>query len=239
MSNATPHFTPGNLHNNNPTNEPGEANGNYNHHWQQQLQRANESRQGAQHPHRHCKKAEAVRLLHKLSNEAEDEEKPEEGKEERNRASVSDVVRRQDWDALDLSGQGLKCISLPIFTQFLFLRKLFLDHNSLHRIDPAIGKLRLLSHLDISENQLTEIPPEIGMLVNLKCLLLFDNQLTALPTEIGHLFKLDFLGIDGNPWGQDYKAHFMDHGTKGLITCFRDVYLGEFCKALIFVTAFH
>ena len=168
-----------------------------------------------------------MRLLNKAGHEGEEEDKTEEGKEERNRASATDIIRRQDWDALDFSGQGLKAITRPIFTQFLFLRKLFIDHNLLNRLDPAIGQLRFLNQLDISGNNISELPPEIGMLVNLKSLLMFDNQLTTLPTEIGHLFKLDVLGIEGNPWSQDYKGHIMEHGTKSLITYLRDVFLGK------------
>ena len=213
-----------------------EVNGSFTQHWQQQIQFANESRQGAHHPHRHCKRTDAVRLLNKASEEGDEEDKAEEGKEERNRAPAKDLVRRQDWDALDFSGQGLKAMTTPIFAHFLFLRKLFLDHNMLSRLDPAIGHLRLLNHLDISGNNISQIPVEIGMLVNLKIFLMFDNQLTVLPTEIGHLFKLDVLGIEGNPWSQDYKGHITEHGTKSLIRYFRDLYLGKqrfwVCSAL-------
>ena len=191
------------------------------------MQFANDSRQGAPFPHRHCKKLDAVQLLNKVPDEANSEEIIEEGKEERNRATVTEVVRRQDWDALDFSGQGLKAISQPIFNQFGFLKKLYLDHNQLHRLDPAIGQLRLLNHLDISSNNIMEVPPEIGMLVNLKTLLMFDNQINGLPMEIGHLFRLELLGIEGNPLEPEYKEHISTHGTKALISTMRDQFLGE------------
>ncbi|KAL9637930.1 MAG: hypothetical protein Q9164_001883 [Protoblastenia rupestris] len=189
------------------------------------MQFANDSRQGAPFPHRHCKKLDAVQLLNKAPDEANSEETIEEGKEERNRATVTEVVRRQDWDALDFSGQGLKAISQPIFNQFGFLKKLYLDHNQLHRLDPAIGQLRLLNHLDISSNNIMEVPPEIGMLVNLKTLLMFDNQINGLPMEIGHLFRLELLGIEGNPLEPEYKEHISTHGTKALISTMRDQFL--------------
>lgn len=216
----------GNVSNGQHTNEQLEVNGNYAQHWQQQIQYANESRQGAQHPHRHCKGSDAVRLLSRASLESQIESKLEDSKEERNRASVTDVTRRQDWDALDFSGQGLKAISRPVFSQFTFLRKLYLDHNQLHRLDPAIGCLRLLTHLDVSGNNLAEVPPEIGMLVNLRCFLIFDNQITALPTEIGHLFRLEVLGIEGNPLAQDVKSHIVEHGTQSFIEFVREKLLG-------------
>ncbi|KAL9105115.1 MAG: hypothetical protein Q9163_000033 [Psora crenata] len=225
MTNSTPHFTQSNIHNGSHTDNQTGINGNYSQHWQQQIQFANDSRQGAHFPHRHCKKSDAVQLLNKVSDEANSEEILEEGKEERNRATVTEVVRRQDWDALDFSGQGLKAVSRPIFTQFTFLRKLFLDHNQLSRLDPAIGHLRLLNHLDISGNHIMEIPPEIGMLVNLKALLMFDNQISGLPMELGHLFRLEILGIDGNPLEPEYKEHISNHGTKALISMIRDQFL--------------
>ncbi|KAG8526914.1 uncharacterized protein KY384_008343 [Bacidia gigantensis] len=223
MSNATPHYS-NSLNHNNHTDEQLDMDDNYSQHWQQQVQVAAESRQSAQQPHRHCKERDAVRLLDRGAHEANDENKNDEGKEERNRASVTDVIRRQDWDALDFSGQGLKAIARPVFLQFTFLRRLFLDNNRLSRLDPAIGYLRLLSHLNVSGNQIAEIPPEIGMLVNLKDLQIFDNQLTSVPTEMGHLYKLEFLGLEGNPLDREIKTLLSEHGTKGLITLLRDVY---------------
>ena len=65
------------------------------------------------------------------------------------------------------------------------------------------------------------------MLVNLKTLLLFDNRLTHLPDEIGHLFKLDMLGITGNPWSPDYRTIMNTKGTKELITRLREEQLSE------------
>ena len=227
MPNPTPHFAPSGLHSGNHTEDQLGINGNHSQHWQQQLQVVNDSRQGAQFPHRHCKKSDGVQLLNKVPDESNNEESIEEGKEERNRATVTEVVRRQDWDALDFSGQGLKTISQPLFTQFMFLKKLFLDHNQLHRLDPAIGHLRLLIHLDISGNNIMEIPPEIGMLVNLKALLMFDNRINGLPMELGHLFRLEILGIEGNPLEPEYKEHISNQGTKALISMMRDQFLGE------------
>lgn len=232
VANPTPQYNPSGLHNSGHNNDSIDMNGNFSHYAQEQMQYANESRQGAQHPHRHCKKPEAARLLSKAVDENSDEQSSEDNKEERNRASMTDIVRRQDWDALDVSGQGLKAIAKPIFSQFRFLRKLFLDHNQIRRLDPAIGRLGLLTHLDLSGNIMTEVPPELGMLVNLKILLLFDNRLTHLPDEIGHLYKLDVLGIAGNPWNPDYRSLMNTKGTKELITRLREEQLGG-------ITRFH
>ena len=64
------------------------------------------------------------------------------------------------------------------------------------------------------------------MLVNLRCFLIFDNQITALPTEIGHLFRLEVLGIEGNPLAQDVKSHIVEHGTQSFIEFVREKLLG-------------
>ena len=221
LAHSTPQY-PHNINNGHQNYEQLDQNGNYTPHWQQQLQLFNESRQGLREPHRHCREHAAVRLLSKVGSEIHDEVRVEEGGEERNRASVTDVIRRQDWDALDFSGQGLKALSPPVFTQFTFLRRLFLDHNMLQRLDPAVGHLRVLSYLDISGNQITKIPPEIGMLVNLRTLLMFENHVSTFPTEIGHLYKLHMLGIKGNPIEPEIEAHIADHGTQSFIEHMRE-----------------
>ena len=154
---------------------------------------------------------------------APSEETPEEAAEERNRATTISENSRQDWNALDFSGQGMRALS-PMLFQYDFLSKLFLDHNRLTRLDPIIGQLRKLTHLDISNNQIMELPEEIGMLVNLKELLFFDNNIQTLPAQIGHLFKLEMLGIDGNPLEEDIREVIMHHGTKTLVTQFREDY---------------
>ena len=149
------------------------------------------------------------------------EEVNDEAEEERNRAVTVREVSRQDWDALDCSGQGMRAISTFIFA-YKFLKKLYLDHNRLSRLDPIVGHLRNLTHLDVSNNQIMELPEEIGMLVNLKELLVFDNELQTLPYEVGYLFKLETLGIDGNPLDDNLREHIVNSGTKSLVTHLRE-----------------
>ena len=158
------------------------------------------------------------------------EEIPNQGAEERNRATTVAENARQDWNALDFSGQGMKSLS-PMLFQYEFLHKLYLDHNKLTRLDPSLGQLRHLSHLDISFNQIMELPEEIGMLVNLQELLVFDNGLQTLPYTIGNLFRLEMLGVEGNPLEEQIKEHIMLHGTNSLITMIRE---NDQCKILFF-----
>lgn len=154
-------------------------------------------------------------------------ESPAEGEEERNRVMTNGEIHRQDWDAMDLSGQGLRALSPSLFSDYAFLRRLYIDNNRLTHLHPAIGLLRNLTHLDASNNELQEIPEEIGMLVNLKSLLLFDNNISQLPYEVGHLYKLEVLGIDGNPLDERLKEEIVQNGTKALVTTVRENYTGE------------
>lgn len=160
--------------------------------------------------------------MNNTADQASADEPPREGEEERNRAMTNGEIRRQDWDAMDLSGQGLRAISPSLFSDYVFLGKLYVDNNRLTHLHPAIGHLRNLTHLDASNNEILEIPPEIGMLVNLKSLLVFDNNLNSLPYEIGHLYKLETLGIEGNPLDQELKDEIVHNGTKALVTHLRE-----------------
>ena len=229
LSHATPHYNNSVSNTGLSRNEQLDVSGNISLFRLQQIEGVNESRSGAQHPHRHCKSSDAVRLLNRGGSVQPEESKIEEGREERNRASVTDVIRRQDWDALDFSGQGLRAIARPVFVQFRFLRKLFLDHNHLSYLDPSIGYLRLLSHLDISDNGISEIPPEIGMLVNLKEFLLFENQVRRFPTQIGHLYKLELLGVEGNPLDAEVESRINIEGTASYIDYERERHSKRSC----------
>lgn len=124
---------------------------------------------------------------------------------------------RQDWQSLDLSGQGLRAISLTLFARYDFVEELYLCSNNLTYLPPAIGQLRKLRHLDLSNNHLTELPPELGMCTPLRKLLVFNNQIRELPYELGALYFLELLGVQGNPLNSEMKQMLLDDDTKGLI----------------------
>ncbi len=227
MSNATPHFTPANLHNGNSANGQSGPNENISKHWQNQLQLVAEARQSVSNPHHHCKKEGVTRVSKGLADTLSEDPPAEDDNVERNRTTTKGEVRRQDWDAMDLSGQGLRALSPSLFLDYMFLGKLFIDNNKLTRLHPAIGQLRHLTHLDASNNQLMEIPAEIGMLVNMKSLLLFDNNIRLLPFEIGYLYKLETLGVEGNPLEEHMKEEIVQNGTKALVTHLREDMTGN------------
>lgn len=125
-------------------------------------------------------------------------------------------AKRQEWFNLDLSGQGLKVISEPLF-KYQFLKQLYLTSNKLTRVPPSIRHLRQLTHLDLSNNLLVDLPPELGMCSFLETLLVFDNRIQTLPNEIGQLFLLEMLGIEGNPLDEELKQEIQERGTKSLV----------------------
>lgn len=171
-------------------------------------------------PHRHAKKDGVVSL--KGPQQRSTEEGPI-NQDERDLTLVNGPASRQDWNALDMSGQGLRALSNPLFDHFTFLTKLYLDNNYLHYVSPSICSLRLLTLLDLSNNGLMLLPPEIGMLINLRELYLFDNKIRDIPLEIGYLCKLELLGIDGNTGlDEELKDIMVQQGTKALVEHLRE-----------------
>ncbi|KAK9476781.1 Endonuclease/exonuclease/phosphatase [Lipomyces japonicus] len=214
-------------------------------HWQHQVHLAQLSRQSSS-PHHHARAAAAISRgsappaglsLHDLSNSllsngSNSSLMPKNfgGHTRLDSADVDGLQvpvierpekTRQDWAALDMSGQGLRNLSPALFN-YDFLDKLYLNHNRLNTLPPAICKLKHLTILDISGNLLSAIPPEIGLAIGLKMLLLFDNNVSVLPWEMGQLFQLELLGIEGNPLPETTKSVMAKDGTRGVIIDLRD-----------------
>ena len=201
-----------------------------------QMTMVSEARQNAV-PHRHAKKDGVVSL--KGPQQRSTEEGPI-NQDERNLALVNSPTSRQDWNALDLSGQGLRALSTPLFESYTFLTKLYLDNNLLHYLNPSISQLRHLTHLDLSSNGLMLLPPEIGMLVNLRELYLFDNKIRDIPLEIGYLCKLELLGIDGNMGlDEELKDIMVQQGTKALVERLRESIEGRICTFNYLIWTLH
>jgi Leucine-rich repeat (LRR) protein/GTPase SAR1 family protein len=114
-----------------------------------------------------------------------------------------DLLRRinqaadEQWQKLDLSGQGITEIPAEIF-KLTNLTYLDLSDNQITEIPVAIEKSTNLTKLDLSGNQITEIPVAIEKLTNLTNLLLSRNQITEIPAEIEKLTNLTYLDLSGN-----------------------------------------
>lgn len=230
LTSTTPHFNPSHMQNGTPANVDDEIDESMNEHWQQQLQLAAESRQ-ANSPHYHARSiAQQSKGIQITPTQAESQES---GNEQANRSPPFKKNRRQGWMALDFGGQGLRALSTALFN-YAFLEKLYLNHNKLKTLPPAVGLLRHLTHLDVSGNELSDLPAEIGMLTNLRKFLLFDNNLHTLPYEMGCLYRLDTLGIEGNPLNDVLKTHMMKEGTKALIRYLKEEMQGTLLLLLLF-----
>ena len=131
------------------------------------------------------------------------------------------TASNEPWMGLDLGGVKLRTLSTALFT-FTHITQLYVNHNALTSLPPAISSLRQLTLLDATGNELAAIPPEVGYLFKLEELLLFDNHLTTLPFELGLLYKLETLGIEGNPMDEKFKTLLAEKGTSGLIMQLRD-----------------
>ena len=215
LSSATPSFTPRNAPNGGANQNQDDVDEQLPEHWQSQLQHAAEARASLSTPHHHAKKQGAT--ASSLVKNALPQEEPQRDRPTIDRRTVTE----SSWDAMDLSGQGFRCLAIDVFN-YDFLDKLYIDCNKLKVLPPAIKALRNLSLLDASNNELTALPPEIGMLLGLTSLRLFYNQIRSLPTQLGYLFKLDFLGLEGNPLDDEAKDLLYREGTKSLVLHLRD-----------------
>lgn len=227
LASTTPHFTPSHMQNGIHTNLDDDID-EMNEHWQQQLQLAAEARQSSS-PHYHARAvAQQAKGIQIAPSQPDAQEFTLDG---RNGLTKTKPAQRQGWHSLDFGGQGLRALSTSLF-HYTFLEKLYLNHNKLKVVPPAIGQLQKLDHLDLSGNELTDLPEEIGMLSNLKKLYLFDNNIRTLPYEMGYLYRLDTLGIEGNPLDDVLKAQVMKEGTKTLIRYLKEEMPGESIRFL-------
>jgi CCR4-NOT transcription complex subunit 6 len=232
LSNATPNFTSSNPQNGHSTTPRGSQTQLINDHWAEQLKLHKEIERAhatmvEQHAPNHYARLKGhenrnmttdLAVANPTVSQAAQESDPE----DRGRPSnLEGSVKRQDWHNMDMSGQGLRVLTGPLFT-YTFLNELYVASNKISRIPAAIGKLRHLKYLDASNNDLTDIPPELGMCVYLKHLLLFDNRIRTLPNEFGSLYQLEMLGIEGNPLDPEMKRVIMENGTKALISHLRE-----------------
>lgn len=168
-------------------------------------------------------RAVSVNNIRKLAAPGADTNAPPVAKE-LNTALVIEAEREkigQPWSTLDMGGMHLRNLSADLF-KYSFLTTLYVPHNNLTSLPPALSTLSHLILLDASSNKLSTIPGELGMLTNLRELLLFDNQLSSLPPELGTLHQLDMLGIEGNPLPDNIRSLMEKEGTSGLIAYLRD-----------------
>lgn len=101
---------------------------------------------------------------------------------------------------LDLSGNPMEGSEIPegIGNLDQLVRLACSSCGLKGNIPPGIGRLSLLSELDLRDNALAGMPAEIGGLTALDRLLLADNELTELPPEIAEARSLRVLDLARN-----------------------------------------
>jgi CCR4-NOT transcription complex subunit 6 len=226
LTSTTPSFTPSGLQNGHSGTTRGGQAQQITEHWAKQLEMHKESErahqlmtEGATHHYARTKAGENRGLI-APATQAE----PDTGDDDTNevlRMTEERTHKRQAWHNMDLSGQGLRVLAKPLF-MYDFLKELYVASNKLTSLPASISKLRFLEYLDASNNQLTELPPQLGICVFLRHLLVFDNRIQTLPNELGYLYKLQMLGIEGNPLDPELKQWLMDKGTPSLIEHIRE-----------------
>jgi CCR4-NOT transcription complex subunit 6 len=246
LSNSTPSFTPSNLQNGHSATTRGGQAQQITEHWAEQIRLHKESEkahslmmEGAPNHYARLRAGENRGITPAPAQPVAASDDPQDNGESRDLGRMADQqnpLKRQDWHNMDLSGQGLRVLSAPVFN-YVFLKELYVASNKLAYLPPTIGQLRHLTLLDVSNNQLVDLPPELGMCVYMKQLLAFDNRIQTLPNELGSLYQLDILGIEGNPIDQGMKQVVIEHGTKKLIERLREEAPGKATAPLLLILA--
>ncbi|KAG9228214.1 Endonuclease/exonuclease/phosphatase [Amylocarpus encephaloides] len=226
LSNTTPSFTPSSLQNGHPPTTRGGQAQVLTEYWAEQMRLHKESENANQSMVEHGAPNHFARTRagenRGLTSSVDSAVAQDADSEDRSRPYRQEVAKRQDWHNIDISGQGLKVLAVPLFG-YIFLNELYIASNKITHLPAAIGQLRHLSHLDASFNQLTELPVELGMCVYLKKLLVFNNRIEKIPYELGSLHQLEQFGIEGNPHlAPEYKQAISERGTKAMMRELRE-----------------
>ncbi|KAI6181629.1 Leucine-rich repeat and Endonuclease exonuclease phosphatase domain containing protein [Aphelenchoides besseyi] len=124
--------------------------------------------------------------------------------------SESHLRFQNDWNgqqftAIRIHG-GVRNLASGIFDYHESLEAIYASHNLLTSIPPQIGRLALLTRLDLSFNSLAVLPQEIGNLRSLTELNLASNLFCSLPFELVKLTKLKLLDVRNNPLSNELQT---------------------------------
>lgn len=98
---------------------------------------------------------------------------------------------------LKLWHNKITMISSPI-GQIKSLESLYLSHNKLESLHPALFSLPKLRYLDVSHNSITVLQPEVGHMHNLQHFAINSNKLEVLPKQLFKCTKLKVLCLAHN-----------------------------------------
>ncbi|CAK7356168.1 unnamed protein product [Dovyalis caffra] len=105
---------------------------------------------------------------------------------------------------LDLRGKLMDKIEwLPLsIGKLSIITELDLSENRIMALPSTIGSLKALTKLDVHSNQLINLPESFGELINLTDLDLHANRLRSLPASFGKLKNLENLDLSSNQFTQ-------------------------------------
>ncbi|PAV65588.1 hypothetical protein WR25_12287 [Diploscapter pachys] len=131
------------------------------------------------------------------------------------------------WTELEIHGRVRNLA--PALWNVNQLTALFLNGNQLTRVPPEIAHLTNLTMLDLSHNKLRSLPAELGDMISLCHLYLNHNQLRVLPYELGKLFRIQTLGLAGNPLSPEIsKIYHESNGAHKLLQFLLDHLASQF-----------
>ncbi len=107
---------------------------------------------------------------------------------------------------LKLIGVRIEDFTLPEVSELSPLHSLTLKECALNSLPKAIGKLGLLTEMNLAGNSLSELPSEFKNLHYLKRLNLDSNAFANFPEVLSGMKSLKHLSLDGNPFSEEEKA---------------------------------
>ncbi|CAD6197925.1 unnamed protein product [Caenorhabditis auriculariae] len=136
------------------------------------------------------------------------------------------------WTELEIHGRVRNLA--PALWQVTHLSALFLNGNQLTRVPPEISQLSNLTMLDLSHNKLRSLPAELGDMISLCHLYLNHNLLRVLPYELGKLFRIQTLGLQGNPLSPEIsKIYHETNGSQKLLQFLLDHLTSTPCQPFV------
>ncbi|XP_042494943.1 plant intracellular Ras-group-related LRR protein 5-like [Macadamia integrifolia] len=115
-------------------------------------------------------------------------------------AGLIETSAKTGTEVLDLGGKLMEQVEwLPVsIGKLLVITELNLSENRIMALPSSFGGLKALTKLDIHSNQLINLPESFGELVNLTELDLHGNRLRSLPASFGNLTNLIVLDLSSN-----------------------------------------
>ena len=104
--------------------------------------------------------------------------------------------KRMDIGRYDLSDET--GVGIPYEMLRYPIRALVADHAKIEVLPEFLGKLDLLTELDVHMNAIREFPLSLCALVTLQRLVLSNNEISTLPEEISQLCNLKTIAVDHN-----------------------------------------